>query len=288
MKFLIIIPTYNEEESILSCLNSIESQSFQDFYCVVVNDNSSDNTEGLVRDFIQKEDKRKLQFSLLNKKDTQISNHSPGAKVVHTFNYGLNMQNMNNFDIICKLDADVVFPSDYLEKINKVYEKNPKLGMASGLVYIEKNGEWQFENLSSKEHIRGPIKSYRKDCFQAIGGLRSVLGWDNIDVMLTKMYGFETFTIKDLRVKHLRPTAYKYKNQKAEKLGEYFYNIGLNFPLAVISSLKSSFKNKSISEFFITMKSFLSQKHERVLTEEEISFIRKLRWNEIITKIIKK
>ena len=99
------------------------------------------------------------------------------------------------------------------------------------------------------------------------------------------MHGFETVTIKELWVKHLRPTAYKYKSQKAEKLGEYFYNIGLNFPLAAISSAKSSLKNKSIFEFFITMKSFLKQKNDRILTKKEIEFIRNLRWNEMRNKL---
>jgi hypothetical protein len=51
-----------------------------------------------------------------------------------------------------------------------------------------------------------------------MNGLRPVLGWDNIDVMLAKKNNWETVTIKDLWVKHLRPTAYKYKKQKAEKL----------------------------------------------------------------------
>ena len=146
--------------------------------------------------------------------------------------------------------------------------------------------EWTFENLSSKNHVRGPIKSYRKELFQKMNGLRAVLGWDNIDVMLCKMHGFETVTLQELWVKHLRPTAYKYKSQKAEKLGEYFYNIGLNFPLAAISSAKSSWKNKSVSEFFITMKSFLKQKNPRVLSQEEIAFIRNLRWKEIKRKLM--
>ena len=146
--------------------------------------------------------------------------------------------------------------------------------------------EWTFENLSSKNHVRGPIKSYRKELFLKMKGLRAVLGWDNIDVMLCKMHGFETVTLQELWVKHLRPTAYNYKSQKAQKLGEYFYNIGLNFPLAAISSAKSSWKNKSVSEFFITMKSFLKQKNPRVLSQEEISFIRNLRWKEIKRKLM--
>lgn len=282
MKFLIIIPVYNEEESILSCLKSIENQSFQNFYCVIVNDNSTDNTGKIVSRFIE----GKNRFSLLElKKNLRSENtHSPGAKVIRAFNFGLDSQCLSDFDIICKFDADIIFPTHYLEEINKVYEENPQIGMASGLVYIEKNNQWQFENLSSKNHVRGPIKSYRKSCFMEMGGLKEILGWDNMDVMLCKMHGFETLTLKNLWVKHLRPTAYKYKNQKAEKLGEYFYNIGLSFPLAIISSLKSSFRNKSFLEFFITMRVFFKQNSPRVLTKKEIQFIRNLRWQEMYRK----
>ena len=282
MKFLIIIPAYNEEESILYCLKSIENQNFQDFYCIVVNDNSTDNTAQIVSNFIEDKDR----FYLLERKENlHLENtHSPGAKVIRAFNFGLNSQDLRDFDIICKFDADIIFPTHYLEEINKVYEENPQIGMASGLVYIEKDGRWQFENLSSKNHVRGPIKSYRKSCFMDMGGLKEILGWDNIDVMLCKMYGFETLTLKKLWVKHLRPTAYKYKNQKAEKLGEYFYNIGLSFPLAIISSLKSSFRNKSFLEFFITMRVFFKQNSPRVLTKKEIQFIRNLRWQEMYRK----
>lgn len=279
MKFLIIIPAHNEEENILPCLESLKNQTFQDFKCVVVNDGSTDKTQEIVENFIQIPN---TKYQILHLKKSE---HQPGAKVVRTFNKGLETENLENFDVVCKFDADIIFPENYLEKVNEVYEKNPNAGMVSGLVYIEKNGKWIFENLSSKNHVRGPIKSYRKELFLKMNGLRAVLGWDNIDVMLCKMHGFETVTIKELWVKHLRPTAYKYKSQKAEKLGEYFYNIGLDFPLAAISSVKSSWKNKSFSEFFITMKSFFNQKNERILTNEEIAFIRNLRWNEMFKKI---
>ena len=301
MKFLIIIPAHNEEENILSCLESLKNQTFQDFKCVIVNDGSTDKTQEIA----EKYEVQSTKYKVLN---LEKSLHQPGAKVVRTFNKGLETENIEEFDVVCKFDADIIFPKNYLEKINEVYKKNPKAGMVSGLVYIKKGfdsaqpdkkdfttsqlhdftnqNDWIFENLSSKNHVRGPIKSYRKEVFQKMNGLRAVLGWDNIDVMLCKMHGFETVTIKELWVKHLRPTAYKYKSQKAEKLGEYFYNIGLNFPLAAISSAKSSLKNKSISEFFITMKSFLNQKNERILTNEEIAFIRDLRWKEIKRKLM--
>ena len=291
MKFLLIIPTHNEEKNILFTLKSLQQQTFQDFFCVIVNDGSTDKTKEIVENFVENHSKFKIQ-------NLELSKHEPGAKVVRTFNKGLESVDLKDFDVICKFDADIIFPSDYLMKLNAIYETNPKAGMVSGLVKIKKSifenklafdfkdekHQWKFENLSSKNHVRGPIKSYRKECFLEMNGLRPVLGWDNIDVMLAKKNGWKILTIKDLWVKHLRPTAFQYKNQKAEKLGEYFYNIGLNLPLTMISSAKSSLKNRSFSEFFTTMKSYLKQKGERKLSDEEIKFIRNLRWNEMFRK----
>lgn len=296
MKFLIIIPAHNEENNISFCLESLKKQNFQDFVCMIVNDGSTDRTAEIINNF-------KIQDSRFRVLDLETSEHSPGAKVVRTFDKGLQALDWKDFDVVCKYDADIVFPTNYLEKINQTFETNPKAGIVSGLVYIKKyksnseiknlrnpnenwldfsnkNGEWIFENLSSKNHVRGPIKAYRKECFEDMNGLRTMLGWDNLDILLAKKHGWDVVTIKDLWVKHLRPTAYKYKSQKAEKLGQYFYNIGLSLPLAMISSAKSSFKNRSAKEFFITINSFLKQKERQNLSTEEIKFIRNLRWKE--------
>ena len=111
MKFLIIIPTHNEEENILLTLNSLKSQGFQDFTCVIVNDGSTDKTREMVEGFVDKK-----QFQLIN---LEKSAHSPGAKVVSTFYKGLSSQNLDDFDVICKFDADIIFPENYLEEIQK-------------------------------------------------------------------------------------------------------------------------------------------------------------------------
>jgi glycosyltransferase involved in cell wall biosynthesis len=97
-----------------------------------VNDGSTDKTQEIVERFIQIPN---TKYQILNL--TQ-SEHQPGAKVVRTFDKGLETENLENFDVVCKFDADIIFPENYLEKVNEVYEKNPKAGMVSGLVYIKK------------------------------------------------------------------------------------------------------------------------------------------------------
>jgi glycosyltransferase len=294
MRFLIVIPCHNEEQNLRFCLQSLAYQEHQDFQIVLVNDGSTDRTRQEIDDF--------LQTSLIQSKikvlHLELSEHSPGSKVVNTFNKGLYSVDLQDFDIICKFDADIIFPENYLSLVNDIYIKNPKIGMASGLVKITKipfaptkaydfsqNEDWIFEDISSKNHIRGPIKSYRKECFLQMNGLRAILGWDNIDVLLARKNGWQIYTIKELWVKHLRPTAYQYKNQKAKKLGEYFYNIGLDFPLMLMASLKVFSRNKSISEFLTIVKTYFRQNHEIPLNKQEINFIRKYRRGEILGKV---
>ncbi|WP_332019649.1 glycosyltransferase family 2 protein, partial [Kaistella sp.] len=155
MKFLIIIPTHNEEKNILFCLESLKNQTFKDYKIVVVNDGSTDNTQKIVEEFVAKHP----EFEI---KNLEKSEHQPGAKVVRTFNKGLETVGLNDFDIICKFDADIIFPPDYLKKVNEVYENNPKAGMVSGIVKIKKSvfekklafdfrhekKQWTFDNIS--------------------------------------------------------------------------------------------------------------------------------------------
>jgi cellulose synthase/poly-beta-1,6-N-acetylglucosamine synthase-like glycosyltransferase len=44
----------------------------------------------------------------------------------------------DTYDIIVKLDADLILPNNYFETIVKHFEENPTTGMAGGFAYIEK------------------------------------------------------------------------------------------------------------------------------------------------------
>ena len=110
------------------------------------------------------------------------------------------------FDYIGKFDADIILPPTYFEEVLTAFGRNPKVGLCSGLLYIEREGKWVYEAISRPGHVRGPVKFYSRACFQAIGGLRPFIGWDTADTLLARYHGFEVATLPSLKVKHLRPT----------------------------------------------------------------------------------
>jgi len=168
MDIYIIIPCYNEEEFLEKTLSSLVNQTLKAKKILVVNDNSTDGSEEIINAFA----KAHPEISTL--KTQQDAQHLPGSKVVNAFNLGL-AQVDDNFDIICKFDADLIFPSNYLEEIAKIFYQNRKAGMVGGFCHIKKGEAWELENLTNKDHIRGALKAYRKECFTDIQGLKPAI-----------------------------------------------------------------------------------------------------------------
>ena len=189
--------------------------------------------------------------------------------------------------MICKFDADLIFANNYLEQLAHHFKNNDKLGMVSGFCYIEKNGEWILENLTRKDHIRGALKAYRKDCFLEIGKLKPSMGWDTVDELLAQYYGWHILTDESLHVKHLKPTGISYNKASKYLQGEAMYKMRYGFLITIISALKLAHKKGSFSLFKDYMSGYFKAKKEKIdflVSEEEGKFIRTLRWKGILKK----
>ncbi|EDP72163.1 glycosyl transferase, putative [Flavobacteriales bacterium ALC-1] len=281
MKFYIIIPAHNEEDYIGKTLESLVKQTLLPKKIVVVNDNSTDSTQAIVENYTS----MYPWISVLNSKSSDA--HLPGAKIIHAFNKGFTQLD-EDFDIICKFDADLIFPDNYLEEIASHFKANDKLGMASGFCYIEKNNNWVLENLTNKDHIRGALKTYRKDCFKQIGQLKPSMGWDTVDELLAKYHGWEILTDESLHVKHLKPTGKSYNKASKYLQGEAMYKMRYGFWITLISALKLAYKKGSFKLFKNYMSGYFrakSNKIEFLVSENEGKFIRDLRWEGILDKI---
>lgn len=281
MNYYIIIPTYNEEKFISLTLQSIVEQTVLPSKVVVVNDGSTDNTEEIVNSFVEK-----YSFiSLVNKTSDAI--HLPGSKVIQAFQKGLETLD-DNYDIMVKIDADLIFPSNYFETIIKHFQSDERIGMVGGFCYIEKNGEWILENLTDKDHIRGALKSYRKETFKQIGGLKPEMGWDTVDELLCKFFNWKVVTDESLHVKHLKPTGASYNKAARFKQGEAFYSLGYGFFITAIASLKLAMRKGKPLLFIDYIKGFWKAKSARkplLVTNEQAKFIRNYRWKKMKEKL---
>ncbi|SEH86997.1 Glycosyl transferase family 2 [Paenimyroides aquimaris] len=281
MKICCVIPTYNEEAFIGKTLASIASQTHLPKQVVVVNDNSTDDTQQIIDEYVVK---HPWISSIYNSSENK---HFPGSKVIRAFEKGFETLN-NTFDVIIKLDADLILPNNYFERIVDVFKSDAKIGMAGGFAYIEKNGEWILENLTDKDHIRGAFKAYRKECFEQIGGLKPAMGWDTVDELLCKYYHWEVVTLPDLKVKHLKPTGATYDQSARYNQGEAFYTLGYGFLITTIAGLKLALRKGKPLLFIDYLKGFFKAKQTKktlLVTKEQAEFIRKYRWKKIREKV---
>ena len=282
MKYYVVIPAYNEAAFIALTLQSLADQTVLPAKVVVVNDNSTDNTATIVEDYMQ----RHHWLQLVNKQSDQI--HLPGSKVIQAFNTGYETLD-ENYDIIVKLDADLILPIDYFETIINMFKADTKVGMAGGFAYLEDNGQWILENLTDKDHIRGAFKAYRKECFLEIGKLKPAMGWDTVDELLAKYYGWEIVTNEKLKVKHLKPTGASYNKAARYKQGEAFYSLGYGFIITAIASVKLSLRKKRPLLFLDYMNGFLKAKFAGkplLVSAEQAKFVRSYRWQKMKSKLL--
>jgi glycosyltransferase involved in cell wall biosynthesis len=282
MNYYIVIPAHNEEAFISLTLQSLISQTHLPKKVVVVNDNSTDKTAEIVLAFAN----NNPFITLVNKTSSAI--HLPGSKVIQAFRKGFETLD-DNYDVIVKLDADLILPNNYFETIMQHFQKDSSIGMAGGFAYIEKNGEWILENLTDKDHIRGAFKAYRKECFKQIGNLKPAMGWDTVDELLCKFYNWKVITDDSLIVKHLKPTGANYNKTARYKQGEAFYTLGYGLTITAIASAKLAVMKKKPLLFIDYIKGFWKAKSAKtplLVTSEQAKFIRNYRLKKMKEKLL--
>ena len=281
MNFYIVIPAHNEQDTIGLTLDSLVNQTLLPKHIVIVNDNSTDQTSKVVSEFTKKHQWISLVENVSSEK------HLPGSKIIKAFYKGYETLD-DNYDVICKYDADLIFPENYLETLASHYKSDEKLGMIAGHCYIEKDGNWELENLTGKEHIRGALKAYRKSCFLDIGELKPAMGWDTIDELLALYHNWTFRTDDTLKVKHLKPTGVTYNEASKYLQGEAWYKLRFGLVLTALASAKLAYRKRSFWYFKYYISGYLKAKNKKadyLITPEQGKFIRNFRWKQMLKKL---
>jgi poly-beta-1,6-N-acetyl-D-glucosamine synthase len=185
-RLVIISPCRNEEQFVQLTLDSMVNQTYLPDLWIIVDDGSRDRTAEIVARYAD----RHPWIRLVRRNRSGGRQLGPG--VVSAFNYGLTALGDEPFDVIAKLDSDTEFGAETLAAVMAHFD-DPKVGMASGNTYLLLDGKLIFE-LYTPYHVPGNAKFYRRECFQDIGGLQPVYGWDVIDETDARRHGWVTLS----------------------------------------------------------------------------------------------
>lgn len=163
----VIVPTYNREQFLEKAIQSVLSQTYQNFELIIVDDGSTDNTNALVEKY--KQDKRVHYYYQENQRQSAARNlalrHAKG-------------------DFICFLDSDNYWPEDRLMKSVNAFNDNPSVHIVYGdCITINEEGI-EVSRANMRRHS-GRITAHllkdncvsmnttttRRECFDEMGGM---------------------------------------------------------------------------------------------------------------------
>jgi poly-beta-1,6-N-acetyl-D-glucosamine synthase len=198
-KYVVISPVRDEEQYIGLTLESVVTQSIVPAEWIIVDDGSSDRTAEIVEQYAQKY----TWIRLLRRGNRGF--RQSGAGVVEAFYEGYKTLKCQDWDFLVKLDGDLSFQPDYFACLADQLQAQATLGIAGGDLFHKVDGELQLEKCP-QFHVRGATKVYRRECWDAIGGLLNQPGWDIVDETKANMLGWTTRSFTDIQAIHHRFT----------------------------------------------------------------------------------
>ena len=204
-RLLVISPVRNEAAHIERLARSVLAQTRSPDLWVVADDDSRDGTTSVLLRAVGQP--RILRVLAVPPQPSGLDNEARLARAAEAraFNWALALVDaVGEFTHVAKLDGDIELPPDYYAQVLEEFERDPALGIAGGCFAEPVRGGWRRVREPST-HVAGALKVYRRDCLEAIGGLREHLGWDTIDETTARMRGFATRSLPDLVARHYRP-----------------------------------------------------------------------------------
>ncbi len=203
-RLLLITPARDEAPFLATTIRAVASQIRPPDLWLVVDDGSTDDTPKILRSLAAK-------VPFMRVIQTPHAEEAGGDRLTlaaeaRAFNLALASVDMAKFTHLGKLDADVELEPEYFERLLGEFAAEPQLGIAGGSLLERTGKRWRATKIP-EHHVRGALKLYSRECFEAIGGVEERLGWDTIDETYARMEGFVTRSLPDLVAKHHRPVA---------------------------------------------------------------------------------
>ncbi len=196
----ILVPAYNEQETIVENIKSLISLNYPKFEVIVINDGSKDETlNRVIQEFDLKEVHQPVRYRINTNKIRGIYKNLdiPNLIVVDKENGGkadaLNAGiNISNYPIVTSIDADSILESDSLVRVVMPFIEDKKTIAVGGIVRIA-NGSV----IKRGRVVDIGLPKSRVAMFQIVEYLRAFLtgrvGWDAVNSLLIVSGAFGAF-----------------------------------------------------------------------------------------------
>lgn len=280
-RYVIITPVRDEEAFIEKTLHSVVSQTVLPVEWIIVDDGSSDLTGNIV-------DKYVAEYSWIQvvHRDNR-GFRSAGGGVIEAFYAGYTAMKEKEWNFIVKLDGDLSFDADYFGNIFRHFHRCQDIGIGGGLIHNVVDSSL-FVEQHPLFHVRGATKVYKRECWDAIGGLLLAPGWDTLDEVKANMLGWKSRTFVDLKVIHYRYTgAADGQWRSCVKYGRANHISGYHPLFMVLKCLRRAFKAPVLFGSIGILYGYMSGYFKgipQVNDRELIAYLRKQQLNKIFMR----
>ncbi len=168
----IVTPVKNELNNLPVLIEAVEKQTQPPSLWVIVDDQSSDGSSEFLSEAVQRISN--VDKVLLTRTENLPADYQLGAKYARVVATGFDVIRNEertqgiSYDYIGILDADCFISAEYYERILDKFSLLPKLGIASGILYYDVNGD----KVCAKTPLRWPrggIRVWRARCLEESG-----------------------------------------------------------------------------------------------------------------------
>lgn len=198
-RYILLTAAKDEEACIRDVIEFVVRQTTPPVAWFIMDDGSSDQTAAIVESYAAKYPFIHLQSA----RERGGRNFGSQYKaILAAYELGRALE----YDFVAVQDADQAPErADYYQAIMEDFERNPRLGLASGTIYERPNGRWEFRFENSQDAVAASVV-FRKECFEKIGGYTPLYygGSDWLIQLQARKLGWELITRPDLRILHYR------------------------------------------------------------------------------------